>query len=134
MRWLGTRRALLAGAASTGVLALAKQRRWLPWFRHPSTAEAALVRRINAIANASSELARLGELQQHYLTRETARELIEELFPGSSLEQVSKLSDAELEACLGRSTRADFDAGRVVPVAGWLLARTEAVLCRLAVV
>jgi hypothetical protein len=91
-----------------------------------------LVRRINAIADASSELRRLGELQQHYLTRETAREIIEQLFPGSSLEQVASLSDASLEESLRLATRADFDAGRVVPVAGWLLARTEASLCRLA--
>jgi hypothetical protein len=134
MKWLTTRRAVLVGSVAAGVLAFTKQHRLWPWFRRASAAEMALVRRIDAIANASSELSRLGELQQHYFTRETASELIDELFPGSTLEQISSLSDAKLEESLRLATRADFDAGRVVPVAGWLLARTEALLCRLAVV
>jgi hypothetical protein len=92
-----------------------------------------LVRRINAVANASSELANLGELQQHYFVRKTASQLIGELFPGMSFEQVASASDTQLEEWLNLATLADFDAGRVVAVAGWLLARTEALLCQLAV-
>ncbi|HEY3253037.1 MAG TPA: hypothetical protein VGJ91_03780, partial [Polyangiaceae bacterium] len=117
----------------TGAGALAKRRRLLPWRPKPSALEIELIGRINAIANASSELAKLGELQQQYFRRKTASELIAELFPGISLAQVAGSSNATLEEWLHLATHADFDAGRVVAVAGWLLARTEALLCQLAV-
>ena len=131
---LVTRRRWLVGLGVAVVLGACSRRLRLgPWRPKSSAAELALVRRINAIANEFNELYSLGDVQQHYFARESAGELLARLFPERPLEEISRLSDAKLVDSLRLASHSDFDAGRVVMVAGWLLSRTEAQLCLLAV-
>ena len=60
-------------------------------------------------------------------------ELLHEIFPdveGRALAQAG--STGELSSWLDARRRSDFEQGRVVDVAGWLLSGTEARLCALA--
>jgi len=133
MTMLARRRWLTFGLTLAGLCALLRE--FLKETRGITDEERALVQRLNALSNASRELSRLGELQRApFAPPADVGALLRDLFGGLTMGQMGRLSDGALEDYLRRSTESDFESGRIVVVGGWFLARTEANLCRLAVV
>jgi hypothetical protein len=119
--------AATAAAAVGPIVALLWTRR-----AHTTAEEADAVRRLAALARAYG-LAPLGAYRRGvFAARLNVPRILHELLPGQSLREVSELPEARMEECLRRAILADFAHGRLVPVGGWFLARTEAHLCALA--